>query len=203
MRHGISINNPRFNQVVKFLLGLTLPLSWPFFIWVSMMQRGDSRASLMHSWQNYVLYGFFGVMLWFTLNKFPRVLKNIMMVGAPLFSVFLIYFSAVSYASRGESLYIGNLFFKNAGMAGNILFVLSITTLLFLSEPAKSIPYSTPILVFFPYLISFIPGYSASFWKNIFMWLLILGGTIGYLNLLGDLLFYLRWEFLDTGEGHA
>ena len=203
MRHGISIHNSRFDQTVKFLLGLILPLSWPSFLWITMTQRGDSRASLMQPWQNYVFYGFFGVILWFSLNKFPRILKNIMLVGTLLLSVALIYFSVAAYASRGESLYIGNLFFKNAGLAGNIIFALSITSLLFLSEPLRSIPYSTLFLVFFPYLMSYIPGYSASFWKNIFMWILILGGTIGYLNLLGDLLSYLRWEFMGNGERHA
>lgn len=203
MRHGISRNNSRFDQVVKFLLGLALPLSWPAFLWITMTQRGDSRANLMQSWQNYALYSFLGAILWFFLNKFPRVLKNIMLVGAPLLSVVLIYFSVAAYASRGESLYIGNLFFKSAGLAGNVIFILSIISLLFLSGPLRSIPYSTPLLVFLPYLMSYIPGYSASFWKNVFMWILILGGTIGYLNLLGDLLFYLRWEILDSGERHA
>jgi hypothetical protein len=202
MTNEIPRSHPKFDQIIKAVLGFMLPLSWPAYIGLTMIGRADSRAAMMQVWYVYAIYSFIGIVLWLVLNNIPR-LRAIALFGLPLLSVALIYYAVSLYAGRGESLYIGNLFYKSAGLLGNIVFVVSITALMALSEPARQIPYGTPLLIFTPYLISFLPDYSASLSNNLMLWILILAGTIGFLNLLTDLVFYLRWEFSGSGERHA
>jgi hypothetical protein len=157
----------------------------------------------MQAWYVYVLYSLVGITLWLILKNIPR-LKAITLFGVPCLAVILIYYSVNAYASRGETLFIGILLYMNAGEIGNIVYAISITSFMALSESAKRIPYGTLLLVLVPYFITFIPKeYAGSFLANLIIWIATLAGSIGYLNLFVDLILCLRWEFLSPGESHA
>ena len=193
------IRNDKVAVAVKAALGFFVALAWPNFLILLMRERGDSRYLQMQTWPVFALDILLGVLFWLIVIRYPR-LRVIAAVGMLLLGIVLLFFLVNSYADQGQIFYIGNLFNKQAGFVGNVVYFLSASTLMLISEIPRRIPYGEMWFLSSIALVNLLPFPAGTQLNTILTWVLVLTGSAGLLDLLTDLILYSRWEFFTHGQ---
>ncbi|MBI5964103.1 MAG: hypothetical protein HY863_11550 [Chloroflexi bacterium] len=193
------IDNDKTARVVKAILGFFIALAWPNLLILFLKERADPRYLQMQAWPLFALDILLAMLFWLVVTQYPRLLA-IATIGTPLLGAGLLFFLVNTYAGQGQIFFIGNLFYKEAGSVGGVVYFISASTLMFVSEIPRRIPYGEIWFLFSIALVTMLPFPAGSQLDILLTWVLVLTGSAGLLDLLTDLILYIRWEFSTLGK---
>lgn len=200
-------NAQKSNRYLQLMFGTIITTAWAAYLILTFIMVKSYAfpyyASLdsMQPWYILLASSVSGCLFWFLVDKANIKASHAI---ALLFVAVgcLVLFLNMEYAKQAKLFYIGFVFFKDAGIAGFLSYLLSSTLVILISELSKTYRLGPPVLILCASLVVMATTLTKpeTYLNNMEAGLVVILSSSAVLALITDIITFLKWEFSENGE---